>query len=153
MKKVWIIHSSDTGNSEKVAKQLAGGLEGIYDVSVEHINDISPEKLAAEEPYGLIAAVRIFAFSSDKKMTKYLAELDKVIKKSVSKLAYFSTHAMKWKNLFIRGMKKTLNNMSCVEEVCPDFLEVRLQGAKGPAREGADEKIESYISSLKEFLA
>jgi len=152
MNKVWIIHSSDHGNSEKVAKQLAGGLDDSYDVSVEHIKNISPEKVAADEPYGLIAAVRIFAFRSDKKITRFLTELDNVIKKPVSKLAYFSTHAMKWKNLFIKGMKKTLNKMSCVEEVCPDFLEIQLQGAKGPAREGADIKIENYISTLKEFM-
>jgi len=152
MKKIWIIHSSDFGNSEKLAKQLAGGLDDTYAVKVDHIKNISPEDIIKDDPYGLIAAIRILQFGSDRKVRKFLVELDKAVTKPIQKFAYFSTHALKWKNLFIKGMKKTLKKISCMEEVCPEFLEVQLQGAKGPAREGADAKIEGYISTLKEFM-
>ena len=54
--------------------------------------------------------------------------------------------------MFIKGMKKTLEKVGCVEDVCPEYLEVRLQGAEGPAREGADEKIAEYLKLLKEFM-
>ena len=152
MKKIWIIHSSDYGNSEKVAKQIAEGLKDTYDVSVGHIKDMTPEELSKEDIYGLIAAVRIFAFGSDKKIRSFLDNLNQVITKPISKFAYFSTHALNWKNFFIRGMKKTVSKLGCVEDVCNEMLEVRLQGTEGPLRDGADEKIERFVSTLKEFM-
>jgi len=78
--------------------------------------------------------------------------LDKVITKPISKVAYFSTHALGWKKFFIKGMKKTIEKIGCVEEVCPEYLEVKMQGQKGPAVEGADAKIGEYILTLKEFM-
>ena len=152
MKKIWIIHNSEHGNSEKISKQLAEGLQDEYDVSVGSIRNTLPEVIAKDEPYGLIIAVRIIAFSSDKEMTKFVKKLDGAIIKPFSKVAYFATHALGWKKLFIRGMKKILDKVGCVEEICPEYLEVRLQGAEGPAREGADAKIAEYLITLKEFL-
>jgi len=140
------------GNSEKIAKQLAEGLKDSYDVSVESIKNIKPEDIAKDEPYGLIVAVRILAFSSDKEMLKYLISLDKNITKPISKVAYFSTHALGWKKFFIKGMKKALEKIGCVEEICPEYLEVRMQGAEGPAREGADAKTGEYLTTLKNFM-
>ena len=40
MKKIWIIHNSMHGNSEKIAKQFAEGLKESYDVSVDSIKNI-----------------------------------------------------------------------------------------------------------------
>ena len=152
MKKIWIIHNSEHGNSEKISKQLAEGLKDEYDVSVGSIRNTNPDVIAKDEPYGLIIAVRIIAFSSDKEMRKYVDNLDSIITKPFSKVAYFATHALGWKKMFIKGMKKTLEKVGCVENVCPEYLEVRLQGAEGPAREGADEKIAEYLKLLKEFM-
>ena len=152
MKKIWIIHNSKYGNSEQISKQLAEGLRDSYDVSVDSIKNISPEDIAKDEPYGLIIAVRIIAFRSDKEIREFISNLNKVITKPISKVAYFSTHALGWKKFFIRGMKKTLKKIGCVEEICPEYLEVKMQGEKGPAVEGADAKIEEFISTLKEFM-
>jgi len=152
MKKIWIIHNSMYGNSEKISKQLAEGLKDSYEVSVNSIKNVTPEDIAKDEPYGLIIAVRIVAFRSDIEIRKFISDLDKVITKPISKVAYFSTHALGWKKLFIRGIKKSLAKIGCVEEICPEYLEVRMQGAEGPAREGADAKIERFVSILKDFL-
>ena len=152
MKKIWIIHNSLHGNSEQISKTIAENLENSYNVSLDHIKNIKPEDVAKDEPYGLIIAVRILAFSSDKEMRKFVSNLDEVITKPISKVAYFSTHALKWKNMFIKGMKKTLKKIGCVEDICPEFLEVKMNGAEGPAVEGSDEKIGEYISTLKEFM-
>ncbi|MFX1410068.1 MAG: flavodoxin family protein [Promethearchaeota archaeon] len=152
MKKIWIIHNSSYGNSEKIAKQLADGLKESYDVSVDSIKNISPEDIAKDEPYGLIIAVRILAFRADKEIRTFISNLDKVITKPISKVAYFSTHALRWKKIFIKGMKKTLDKVGCVGEVCPEYLEVKMQRAEGPAIEGADTKIAKYISTLQEFM-
>ena len=152
MKKIWIIHNSLHGNSEKISNQLAEGLKDSHDVSVGSIKSISPEDIAKDDPYGLIIAVRIIALSSDKEMRKFVSSLDEIITKPISKVAYFSTHALGWKKFFIKGMKKTLGKIGCVEEVCPEYLEVKMQGAEGPAVEGADAKIGEFISLLKEFM-
>ena len=152
MKKIWIIHNSLHGNSEKISKQIAEGLKDSYNVSVDSIKNISPEDIAKDEPYGLIIAVRIVAFSSDKEIREFTNNLDKAITKSISKVAYFSTHALGWKKFFIKGMKKTLGKIGCVEEVCPEYLEVKMQGAEGPAVEGADAKIGEFILTLKKFM-
>ncbi len=152
MKKIWIIHNSMYGNSEKISKQHAESLKDSYDVSVDSIKNITPEDIAKDEPYGLIIAVRIVAFRSDIEMRKFISNLDKAITKPISKVAYFSTHALGWKKFFIRGMKKTLAKIGCVEEVCSEYLEVRMQGAEGPARKGADAKIGEFISTLKKFM-
>jgi flavodoxin len=152
MNKVWIIHNSLHGNSQRISNQLAEGLEGINEVKVDHIKNVNPEVIAKDEPYGLIIAVRILAFRSDFEIRAFLKELDKCLTKPIAKVAYFSTHALGWRKFFIRGMKKTLKKVGCVGEICPEFLEVRMQGAEGPAVEGSDIKIQEYISILKEFM-
>jgi len=78
MKKIWIIHNSMYGNSEKISKQLAEGLKDNYDVSVDSIKNVTPEAIAKDEPYGLIIAVRIVAFRSDFEMLKFIKNFDKI---------------------------------------------------------------------------
>jgi flavodoxin len=152
MEKIWIIHNSMHGNSQKIAEQLAKGLKDEYNVSVDSIKSVNPEDVAKDEPYGLIIAVRIVAFSSDREIRKFISKLDEVIRKPISKVAYFSTHALGWKKLFIKGIKKTLEKVGCIEDICPEYLEVKMQKPEGPAEEGSDAKIEEYISTLKEFM-
>ena len=152
MKKIWIIHNSLHGNSEQISKTIAENLKNGYDVSLDSIKNINPEDIAKDDPYGLIVAVRILAFRSDNEIRGFISDLDKVITKPISKVSYFSTHALGWKNFFIKGMKKTLDKADCVGEICPDFLEVKMKGAEGPAVEGADVKIGEFISTLKDFM-
>ncbi len=153
MKKIWIIHNSLHGNSKQISNQIADGLKDVYEVSVESIKNIKPEDIAKDEPYGLIIAVRILAFRSDFEIRKFLKNLDRAITKPISKVAYFSTHALGWKKFFISGIKNTLKKIGCVNEICPEYLEVKMQSAEGPAVEGSDVKIGEYISTLKNFLA
>ena len=152
MKKIWIIHNSLHGNSEQISKTIAEDLKNDYDVSLDHIKNITPEDIAKDKPYGLIVATRILAFRSDFEIRGFIKNLDLISTKSISKVAYFSTHALGWRNMFIKGMKKTLDKAKCVGDICPDFLEVKMQKAEGPAVEGSDEKIGDYISSLRNFL-
>jgi flavodoxin len=152
MKKIWIIHNSMYGNSEKISIQLAEGLKEEYDVRVDNIKNITPKDIAKDEPYGLIIAIRIVALRSDKEILTFIKNLDKLIVKPISKVAYFSTHALGWKKFFIKGMKKTIEKIGCVEEVCPEYLEIKMQRAEGPAIEGSDGKIQGFISTLKGFM-
>ena len=152
MNKIWIIHNSEHGNSEKISHQLAEGLKDEYEVTVKSIRGLTPEEVAQDEPYGLIVALRVLAFRADNEMRDFLVKLDKLMQKPLSKIAYFFTHALKWKKLFAKGMDKTLKKIGCVEEICPEFLEVKMEKPEGPAIDGSDEKIKEYVSTLKTFL-
>ncbi len=152
MTKIWIIHNSLHGNSKQIANQIADGLKEFHEVSVKSIKEVNPEDIAKDEPYGLIVAVRILAFRSDPEIRKFLSDLDLVITKPISKVAYFATHALGWKKLFIKGMKKTLEKIGCVKEICPEYLEVKMEKAEGPAFDGANAKVEKYVSVLKNFF-
>lgn len=152
MKKIWIIHNSLHGNSEQISKTIANDLKNIYDVSIESIKNITPEDIAKDNPYGLIVATRIVAFRSDNEIRSFISNLDKVITKPIPKAAYFSTHALGWKNFFIKGMKKSLEKAECFDEICPEYLEVKMEKAEGPAVEGSDTKIQEFISTLTDFM-
>jgi flavodoxin len=152
MKKIWIIHNSLHGNSEQISKTIAEDLKITYDVSVDSIKNITPEDIAKDDPYGLIVATRIVAFRSDNEIREFIKNMDRVITKPISKVAYFSTHALGWKNFFIKGMTKTLEKAACVGEICPEFLEVKMEKAEGPAIEGTDAKVGEFISTLRNFM-
>lgn len=49
-------------------------------------------------------------------------------------------------------MKKTLEKAECIGEICPEFLKVKMIKAEGPAVEGAEVKIQEYVSTLNEFM-
>ncbi|MFX1276997.1 MAG: hypothetical protein ACFFBP_19225 [Promethearchaeota archaeon] len=152
MKKVWFIHNSQAGNTERLSNQFAERLKSNYDVKVGSIDSIKPEDIVNDHPEALVFATRVEAFGSDRKMTKFVKSLGEVIKTPIPKVATFYTHALSWKKLFSKGMRKALEKSTCIGEICPEFLELRLEGPQGPEREGQDEKIEQYLKTLKEFI-
>lgn len=152
MLKVWFIHNSQAGNTERLSKQFADALKTNYDVKVGSIDSIKPEDIMNDKPEAIVFATRVEAFSSDKKMTEYVKSLGNVIKTPIPKVATFYTHSMGWKKRFSKGMTKALEESTCIGETCPEFLEIRLKGAKGPEREGQDDKTENYLTMLKEFI-
>ena len=152
MVKVWFIHNSQAGNTERLSNQFAESLKANYDVKVGSIDSIKPENIVNDNPDVIVFATRVEAFSSDKKMTKYVHSLGDVIKTPIPKVATFYTHAMGWKKRFSKGMKKALEESTCIGETCPEFLEIRLKGANGPERDGQEDKMEEYLIKLKEFI-
>ena len=152
MKKVWFIHNSQAGNTERLSNQFADALKTDYDIKVGSIDSTKPNDILNDNPEAIVFATRIEAFGSDKKMTEYVKSLGSVIKTPIPKVAAFYTHAMGWKKRFSKRMSKTLEESTCVGEICPEFLEIRLQGPKGPEREGQEKKIEEYLTKLKEFI-
>lgn len=152
LEKIWIIHNTHFGNAEQVSMQIAEGLKSEYEVSVDHIKNITPEDIARDEPHGLISGFRIAGFQSDRKVRKFVSNVDKVVTKPIPKAAYFITHGMRWREFFFRGMKKTLKKIKNFVEICPDDLKVKMQTYQGPPEEGSDAKISAFIATLKEFL-
>ena len=142
MKNVWIIHNSKYGNSEKLSNDIAAGLKDTFDVKVGSIKTINPEEIAGDTPEALIIGGRIIAMSTDRKMTKFIKGLETHFKQKIPKIASFYTHGSPWKERFSKGLEKALGNSSCIGDLCPEILEVTIQGQKGPAVEGQDEKME-----------
>ncbi len=152
MKNVWIIHNSQYGNSEKLSNEIAAKLKDKFNVKVGSIKTLNPKDIASDNPEALLISARIVAFNTDRKMTKFIKNLGNYIKELIPKIATFYTHAAPWTVKFSRGLRKALEKSTCIGDVCPEFLEVRMQGQKGPASEGQDEKIQNYITTLVEFI-
>ncbi len=152
MKNVWFIHNSQAGNTERLSNQFADALKANYDVKVGSIDSTRPEDIINGNPDALVFATRVEAFGADRKMTSFVKALGDVIKVPIPKVATFYTHALSWKKMFSKGMKKALEKSTCIDEICPEFLEIRLKGAGGPEREGQEDKITQYLTMLKEFI-
>ena len=146
MKNVWIIHHSQLGNSEKLSNEVASGLKGKFNVKVGSIKIIKPEEIANDNPFALIICARIQGFNTDRIMTSFIKNLSTSFKEPNSKIATLYTHGLKWINIFSRGMRKALKKSTCIGEVCPEFLEVKIP------LEGKEEKIQGYIKKLIDFL-
>jgi len=152
MKNVWIIHNSKHGNSEKSSNEIATSLKDKFNVKVDSIKTLNPEEIASDNPDALIIGGRIIALNTDRKMTKFVKNLDTYFKGQIPKIATFYTHAVSWTDKFSRGMRKALEKSSCIGDLCPEILEVSMQKQKGPATEGQDEKIQNYIKMLIDFI-
>ncbi|MFX1339793.1 MAG: flavodoxin domain-containing protein [Promethearchaeota archaeon] len=152
MKNVWIIHNSKYGNSEKLSNEIAVGIKDKFNVKVGSIKRINPKEIAEDNPEAIIIGGRIIAFNTDRKLTKFIKNLDIYFKKPIPKIATFYTHSEPWTDKFSRGMRKALEKTTCIGDSCPEILDVAMQKSKGPAAEGQEEKIQNYIKNLLKFL-
>ena len=49
-------------------------------------------------------------------------------------------------------MEKALEKATCSGEVCPEYLEVRMQTMQGPAEEGYQSKVDEFALTLTSFI-
>ena len=147
MKNIQIIHNSKTGNSENLSNKIADGLKDKFNVKVDSIKSLNPEDLAKDNPDALIIGARIIAMNTDRKMTKFVKNLDDYFEGQISKILAFYTHEMAWKESFSRGMRKALEKSTCTGDVCPEILEIRLGKKKDAIAEG-QETIQNYINII-----
>ncbi len=152
MKNVWIIHNSKSGNSEKLSNNIADGLKNKFNVKVDSIKNVDPEGITGYNPDALIIGARIIAGNTDRKMTKFVKNLGSYFEGQIPKIATFYTHAVKWTDKFSRGMRKALENSTCIGDVCPEILDVKIEKKKDPTAEGQEETIQNYINMLIDFI-
>ncbi len=151
MEKILIIHNSRFGNSKCVAQTISEGLKNDFETKIDHINDIDFER-DINSLYGLIIATRIISLRPNFKIRKFIKKIDSYRKKSIPKTAVFYMHEMKWRERFKKGMDKTLEKLNNIKNISPEYLEVRVDGNRGPIMEGQELKINEYINNLKIFL-
>ena len=145
MKNVWIIHNSKSGNSEKLSNNIADGLKNKFNVKVDSIKTVEPEGITGYNPDALIIGARIIAGNTDRKMTKFVKNLGSYFEGQIPKIATFYTHSVKWTDKFSRGMRKALENSTCIGDVCPEILDVKIEKKKDPP-------IQNYINMLIEYI-
>jgi len=152
MKNVWIIHNSKFGNSENLSNKIADELKNKFNVKVDSIKTVEPEEIPGYNPDALIIGARIIAGNTDRKMTKFVKNLGSYFEGQIPKIATFYTHTIKWTEKFSRGMRKALENSTCIGDVCPEILDVKIEKKKDPTAEGQEETIQNYINMLIDFI-
>lgn len=145
MKNVWIIHNSKFGNSENLSNKIADELKNKFNVKVDSIKTIEPEEIAGYNPDALIIGARIIAGNTDRKMTKFVKNLGTYFEGQIPKIATFYTHTIKWTDKFSRGLRKALEESTCIGDVCPEILDVKIEKKKDPP-------IQNYINMLIDFI-
>lgn len=151
--KVWIVHDSNLGNGEILAKTLGKTFEKDMEVSIGHVKKIDPAKVVADSPDIVVvgAAVRAFmtSFSSKKWIRKLHKELQKA-NKSVKIGATFLTHAMPKK--MVEGRGKRLNNLLAkspnVATVYSEFLDGRVVATEGPFEDHVIGEVEKHAAEI-----
>jgi len=151
LKKILVAHNSQNGNSKQLADEFAKSYKDTFEVDIKRIEDIDQQDITPDL-HGLILATRVEAFGTDRLMRSFLQRIDPYRESPIPKIGVFFTHAMKWKNLFKKGLDKTIKKLNNFTNMYPEFLEVRLHGMKGPIREGQEEKINNFIQNLKEYI-
>jgi len=145
MKNIQIIHNSKSGNSERLSNKIADGLKDKFNVKVDNIKSINTDDLAKDNPDALIIGARIIAGNTDRKMTKFVKNLGAYLEGQIPKVATFYTHSVKWTDKFSRGMRKALEESTCIGDVCPEILDVKIEKKKEPT-------IQNYINILIDFI-
>jgi len=152
MVNVWIIYNTKHGNCKKVAEEVGEKLSNKYDVKIKQITEIKPEDLANEKPDILIVGARIVVGSPDRKIKKFLSRLGKLLESPISKAATLYTHVLKWDASFAK-LPKILKENNIAENICTDFLGIKMAKMKGPAESGQDNKIKVFIEKVSEFIS
>jgi menaquinone-dependent protoporphyrinogen IX oxidase len=152
MEKVWFIHNTKFGNSEKLANELAEKLKSNFEVEVGNIKEVDLKVIGNDKPIALVLAARIVAFQIDAGIRKFLKKLTDVLAEPIPKVAVFYTHASPWADKKKNQMEKALKKATCIGEICPEYLEVRMQKIEGPAEEGYEPKVDEFAIKLTSFI-
>ena len=152
MEKIWFIHNTKFGNSEKLANELADKLKANFEVDVGSVKEVDLKAIGSEKPIALVLAARLVAFQIDMGIRKFLKKLSDALAEPIPKVAVFYTHASPWADKKKNQMEKALKKATCIGEICPEYLEVRMQKIEGPAEEGYEPKVDEFALKLTSFI-
>lgn len=95
--KIWIVHNSTYGNGKRVAETLGKIFEKDMEVKVDHIKNISPEKVAQDLPDAIVVGTFVRTFLLNANSKKWLRKLKSSLKESNTSIKFgvsFMTHAL-----------------------------------------------------------
>lgn len=151
MKKIWLIYHTKTGNCGKMCEDLAAHLKEKYELKTGNVKELNPEEIIADNPDVLLIGSRITIGSPDKTIKKFVKKLGLKLEKPIPKAATLYTHASTWDENFGK-MAKILKEHNVAEDVLPDVLEIKLEGAKGPREPNQEIKITEFAQKLSNFI-
>jgi len=155
--KILIVHNSNYGNGEKFAQTLGEALKKGNDVTVEHIKNLSPKKVAKDSFDAIIVGSYLRAFMISMTSKIWLGSLRSSLKKGNKTIKYgvaFLTHAMPpdgakpWR----KRMLKKLQRGNVITKVFPECLSGQVDEIKGPFVEGTIESITAKGSEIIEWM-
>jgi menaquinone-dependent protoporphyrinogen IX oxidase len=152
--KIQIMTDTRYGNGKLLAEALKQEFSSESSVNIADVKDVAPNSIAKDIPDVLILGGAIRMFRNGPKSKKWLAELDKLLKKSGQKIQYgtgFLTHAMPTDK--IQGWAKKyldkIDQASMIEKTYAELLTARVEKQDGPIFPEEMEKAKGYI---KEFI-
>ena len=143
--KVCIVHDSKFGNGKIVAETFAESLKEA-EVTIGHINRISPKSIVEDPPDLIIigTAVRMFRISRGSKI--WLKKLHKNLMKSGKKIDFgagFVTHMRDVNKVSsrIEGYYNLLHETTSIANIYPNWLLGQVEAIEGPLKDGVLDKI------------
>ncbi len=145
------------GNGKLLAEALKKEFSNESNVKIADVKEVSPKKIAEDAPDVIILGGAVRMFRGDPKSKKWLAELNKLLEKSGTKIPYgtgFLTHALPTDKVqgFARKYLTKIDKASMVEKIYPELLTARVKDQKGPIFPEEMEKAKVYIKEFIEWM-
>ncbi len=148
--KVWILHDSHFGNGKLVAETLGDVIRTKFEVEVQNIKDIKPEKVANEKPDGIIIGTAIRAFMISRKSKNWLTKFQKKLITNNHKIKYgavFMTHGM-GKNKFVNNKGNSFIKFIKKKDIIDDFYEEWISGKVKEVEGPLEDYVLEYVLEI-----
>jgi menaquinone-dependent protoporphyrinogen IX oxidase len=154
--KVLIVHETKYGNGLKLAETIEKSIGKDAEVTISHVKDIAPEKVANEAPDMLIVviAVRMFMLSNTvKRWLRAVKAKLKWQKKIIKSNVVFVTHVLKIDTVNFWGKRalKILRRGNELVDVYPEWISGQVAEAEGPFIDGKLDEIEKKAKIILEW--
>ena len=155
--KVWIVHDSQLGNGEILAKTLGKTFEKDMEVNIGHVKKIDPAKVVADSPDIIVVGAAVRAFLTSFASKKWIRQLHKELQKADKSIkcgATFLTHVMKKEMVNGRGnrLNKLLAKSPNVETVYSEYLSGKVVTTEGPFEDYVLGQVEKHAAEIHKLL-
>lgn len=152
--KVCIVHESQHGNGQRLAEALQQSFESHgADVTLSHIDEMTPPRLVSVEPDLLIVGAAIRKFMISGKVKRWLRTQQGARSTDARQIphgAAFVTHglpvdkARPWAERFLRRLSRS----KLVAAVHPRWISGRVIAVEGPLADGVLETVEQHVTDM-----
>ncbi len=154
---VLIVHDSQYGNGKAVAEAFQEVLGRQAEVTVGHIEELSPEETARQRPELIIAGAAVRKFFTSPAVKRWVRRFGKSLAQegvTVPRGAVFLSHAMPQKMVAGRGrrLRRLMERSGGVERMYPGWFSARVQQISGPLFEGTVAAARERAAALLEWM-
>ena len=154
--KVLIVHETKFGNGLKLAETIKKSIGKDAEVTVSHVKDIAPEKVANNPPDMLIAVIAVRMFMLSNVIKRWLRAVKAKLKKqskTIKSSVVVLTHVMKVDivNSWGKRALKLFRRGNELVDVYPEWISGQVADAEGPFVDGKLEEIDKKTKILLEW--